>query len=133
METPKYSLLAEHNQGRAQSPETPHDVEGKNWSQVEEHHSRLALSKNTGVEKEKSQRHDHAEEEKHFVAQGKLHAHAREGNEICQSRSLLPVSSMNTSSSDGVAISRDDSSLPAASRCLTSATMTGAVRGQCST
>ena len=55
---------------------------------------------------------DDAEKQKHFIAQRQLDAHAGEGEKICQSRSLLPVSSMKTSSREGVAISRLTSSLP---------------------
>src|ERR1700740_937152 len=94
---------------------------------------RITLGEDPGIEKEEHQRHDHAEEEEHLVAQGKHHAGARQGSEVRQSRSLLPVSSMKTSSSDGVAISRLTSSLFSASRCFTSATIAGAVRWQCRT
>ena len=105
MEATENSLLAKHHQRGAQSPETSHHVQGKNGAEKKWTFLRIALGEYAGVEKKETQRHDHAEKEKHFIAQRQLHAHAREGNEIGQSRSLLPVSSMNTSSSEGVAIS----------------------------
>src|SRR4029077_11315262 len=92
-----------------------------------------ALCKHRRIEKEKSQRHDDAEKEKHLVAQRQPHPHARQGKKVCQSRSLLPVSSMNTSSSEGVEISRLTSSLDCASRCFTSETMACGGRWQCNT
>src|SRR5256886_12806151 len=49
-------------------------------------------------------------------------AHARQGGKVSQSRSLLPVNSMKTSSREGVAISRLTRSLFWASSCLTSET-----------
>ena len=82
-----------------------------------------ALGEDAGVEKEKAERHDHAEEQKHFIAQRESNAHAGERGEVSQSRSLLPVISMKTSSREGVAISRLTSSLPWASRYFTRATM----------
>src|SRR5258708_38329475 len=84
---------------------------------------RIAFGKNSGIEKKHAEREDHAKEEKHFVAHGKQNARARQTGKVTQSRSLLPVISMKTSSSEGVAISRLTSSLPSASRCLTRETM----------
>src|ERR1700740_2292527 len=83
----------------------------------------MALGEDSRVDEKHADREDHAKKEKHFVAQGELNAHAREAGKVSQSRSLLPVISMKTSSREGVAISRLTSSLPSASRCLTSETM----------
>src|SRR5208283_379540 len=91
------------------------------------------LGKNAAVEKENPHRHDQAEKEKCFISQRDANAHGGKREYRSQSRSLLPVSSMNTSSREGVAISRLTSSLPCASRYFTSDTMAGAVRWQCST
>src|SRR6202011_3265284 len=98
-------------------------------AEEEADHTRIALGEDSGVEKKHAKRKDDAEEEKHFVAQGELNAHAREAGKVFQSRSLLPVISMKTSSRDGVAISRLTSSLPSASRCFTRETM--ACGGRC--
>ena len=38
---------------------------------------RVALCEDAGVEEEKAERHDHAEEQEHFVAQREADAHAR--------------------------------------------------------
>ena len=108
----KNSLLAKHHQRGAEPPEAAHDVERQHRAEIEADDARHALSENAGVKKKEHQGHDDHEKEKHFVAKRKLNAHAREGGEVFQSRSLLPVSSMNTSSREGVAISRLTSSLP---------------------
>src|ERR1700758_5506810 len=93
----------------------------------------MALGENARVHKEHAERKNDAKKEEHFVAQGKLNAHAREAGKVSQSRSLLPVISMKTSSREGVAISRLTSSLPSASRCFTRETMACGGRCVCKT
>src|SRR5271168_465020 len=122
VEAPQDTLFAEHDQGGAKSPKASHYCESDYRTQKILNVARHAFCKDSGIEKEKAERHDHAEEQKHFIAQRELNAHAGECHEVCQSRNLLPVISMKTSSSEGEAISRLTSSLPCASRCLTSAT-----------
>src|ERR1700760_2567310 len=119
MEAPQNSLLAKSYQRRTQSPEAAHHVQRQDRADEISHGIRMPFGEHSGIEKEKAHRHDHAEKEKHLVAQSELHAHAGKGDEVRQSRKLLPVSSMNTSSSEGVAISRLTSSLPCASSDLT--------------
>src|SRR5271165_4983565 len=133
MKAAQDALLAKHNQSSAKSPETAHHVECEYGPEEKLNVTGHAFGKDSAVKEEKAQRHDHAEEEKHFIAQRQLHAHAREGHEVGQSRNLLPVSSMKTSSREGVAISRLTNSLPCASRHFTRETIAGAVRGVCRT
>src|SRR5580704_4745619 len=123
MEAAKDALLAKHNESRAEPPKAAHNGEGHDRTQEEFDDLGLAFGKDPGIEKEKGKRHEDREEQKHFIAQRELNAHAGECGEVSQSRSLLPVISMNTSSREGEAISRLTSSLPWASRCLTMATM----------
>src|SRR5260221_2029718 len=127
------ALFAEHHKSRAESPEAAHHVQRQHRTKVELDLSRITFGEDAAIEKEKAKRHDYTEEEKHFVTQCQAHAGARQRSQIAQSRSLLPVSSMNTSSSEGVAISRLTSSLPCASRCLTNATIACGGARQCST
>src|SRR5690349_20462389 len=133
METPQNSLLAKVDEHCAQAPEAAHYVERDHRTKKEAHYARVALGKNPGIEKKHPQREYHADKEKHFVAQSELNAHAREAGKISQSRSLLPVISMKTSSREGVAISRLTSSLPSASRCFTRETMACGGRWVCRT
>src|SRR5712671_4488225 len=133
VETAEDALLAEHDQHGAEAPEAAHDVQCDYGAEEEADHTRVALSENSCVQEEHAQRKDDAEEEKHFVAQGQLNAHAREAGKISQSRSLRPVISMKTSSKEGVAISRLTNSLPSASRCFTSETIACGGRWVCRT
>ena len=123
VEAAKDALLTERDEGGAESPEAAHHGEGDDGAEEEADDVRITFGENAGVEEEKAEGHDHAEEEKHFVAQREANAHRGECEEVLQSRSLLPVSSMKTSSRDGVAILRLTSSLPWASRCFTRETM----------
>src|SRR6267378_425555 len=104
VEAAQDALFPKHDESGAESPEAAH-------------------REDSGVEEEKSEGHDHAEKQKHFIAQRELNAHTRQGGEVCQSRNLLPVISIKTSSSEGEAISRLTSSLSWASRCLTRETI----------
>src|SRR5580704_1290367 len=133
MEAAKDALLAKHNESRAEPPKAAHNGEGHDRTQEEFDDLGLAFGKDPGIEKEKGKRHEDREEQKHFIAQRELNAHAGECGEVSQSRSLLPVISMNTSSREGEAISRLTSSLPWASRCLTMATMVCGGRCECRT
>src|SRR5262249_10943721 len=123
MKAAQNALLAKHDECRAESPEAAHNVEGENGTKVEGHAVRVALGKDAGIEEEENHRHEDDEEEEHLVAERERNAHSGEVEEVFQSRSLLPVSSMKTSSSEGVKISRLTRSLLSASRCLTSETM----------
>src|SRR5205823_3427430 len=123
----------EHYQRRAKSPETAHDVQGQHWPKIEPDLDWIGLREHAAIQKEESQRHNHAEKEKHFVAQGELHARPCQRAQIAQSRNLLPVSSIKTSSRDGVAISRPTSSLLCDSRYFTSETIACGGRRQCRT
>src|SRR5579872_864733 len=129
METPEDALFTEGDESGAESPEAAHDRERNYRTEKKANLLRIALGEDSCVQKEKSKGHDHAEEEKHFVAQGEADAHRGKCEEVLQSRSLLPVSSMKTSSRDGVAMLRLTSSLPWASRCFTRETM--ACGGRC--
>src|SRR3981081_1429279 len=133
MKAPQNALLAKHDQSGAESPETAHDVESEHRAKIESHRAGRALGEDPAIEEEKAERHDDGEEEKNFVARRKTDAHVGESKKISQSRSLLPVSSMKTSSREGVAISRLTSSLPLASRCLTSETIACGGRWVCRT
>ena len=129
----KNALFAEHDQRGAEAPKAAHDVESQNRAEIKSAIVWNAFGKDAKPEEEETERHDDAEKEKHFVAQRQADAHARQGGEVPQSRSLLPVISMKTSSSEGEAISRLISSLPPASRCLTSETMVWGGRCVCRT
>src|SRR6202030_4354066 len=131
MEAPQNSLFPEGDEGGAQTPEAAHDREGYDGPEKVAHALGNALGENSGVKKKETEGHDHAEKQKHFVANGQLNSHAGESGKITQSRNLLPVSSMNTSSSEGVAISRETSSFPVDSRCFTRETMACGGRWHC--
>src|SRR3984893_10595477 len=133
VEAAKNPLLAKGYEHGAQAPEAAHYVEGDHRTEEETDRARNALGEDAGVEEKHAEREDDDEEEEHFVAQGELNAHAREAGKVSQSRSLLPVISMKTSSREGVAISRLTSSLPSASRCSTSETMACGGRWVCRT
>src|SRR5882724_1130655 len=119
MESAENSLLAEHDQGGAESPEAAHDVESQNGAQKEADFAGIAFGKDAHIKKKQNHREKDDEEEEHPVAKGQGNAHACQGEEVSQSRSLLPVSSMKTSSSEGVKISRLTRSLLSVSRYLT--------------
>src|SRR5689334_9165528 len=106
MKSPEDPLFAKHHQRGAESPEAAHDVECQHRAEIETDDSRYALGKYAGVKKKEHQRHDDYKKEKHLVAESNLDAHARHGGKVSQSRSLLPVNSMKTSSREGVVISR---------------------------
>src|SRR6266404_2177562 len=133
VEAAENSLLAKRYEHGAKTPEAAHYVEGDHRAEKEADHARIALGEDSGVEEKHADRKDDAEEEEHFIAQGELNAHARETHKVAQSRSLLPVISMKTSSREGVAISRLTSWLPSASRCLTRETMVCGGRWVCRT
>ena len=133
MEAPKDSLLAKHDKSGAESPKTAHDVKSEEGAEIKTYGPRHALGKYPGIKEEKGERHHDNEEKEHLVAKSKPDAHARQRSEVSQSRSLLPVTSIKTSSNDGVAISRLTSSLPSASRCFTRATIACGGRWQCRT
>src|SRR5262249_55318113 len=123
VEAPQDALLAKGHQCGAQSPKTAHDRQRDDRAEKEPDDRGVPLGDHAREEKEKAEGHDDAEEHEHLIAQRKTNAHSRECKKVLQSRSLRPVSSINTSSSEGVEISRPTSSLPRASRCLTSETM----------
>ena len=133
MEAAKNPLFAEQDEGGAKTPEAAHDVEGQHRAEIKADDARQALGENACVEKKNRERHDQHKEEEHFVAESNLDAHARQGGKVSQSRSLLPVNSMKTSSREGVAISRLTRSLFWASSCLTSETMVCGGRCECRT
>src|ERR1700720_1634710 len=133
MEAPQNSLFPEGDQRGTQTPEAAHDRESYDGAQKVSHTLRNAFGEDSGVEKKEAEGHDHAEEQKHFIANGQLNSHAGQTDKITQSRSLLPVISMNTSSREGVAISREISSLPWDSRCFTRETMACGGRWHCKT
>src|SRR6266404_635554 len=123
MKAPQDSLFPERDESRAEAPETAHHVECENGAEIKRGHLRNALGNNSQPQEEKCERHNDNKEEEHFVAHGQADAHARECDKVFQSRSLLPVSSMKTSSREGEDISRLASSLPWTSRCFTRETM----------
>src|SRR3984893_17812673 len=127
------TLLAKRDKHGAEAPEAAHYVQRDYRAEEEADHTWIALGEDSCVEEKHADWEDYAEEEEHFVAQGELNAHAREAGKVSQSRSLLPVISMKTSSREGVAISRLTSSLPSASRCFTSETMACGGRWVCRT
>ena len=133
VEAAKNPLFAEQDESGAKTPKAAHDVEGHHRAEIKADDARHALGENACVEKENRERHDQHKEEKHFVAESNLDAHARQGGKVFQSRSLLPVYSINTSSKEGVAISRLTSSLPWASSCLTKETIVCGGRCECKT
>src|SRR6476660_2003571 len=106
VEAPQNALFAKHDQGSAETPEAPHHVQGNDWSKKIANLLRIAFGKNPRINEKHAKGKDDAEKEKHFIAQRQLDAHARQIAEITQSRSLLPVISMKTSSREGEAISR---------------------------
>src|SRR4029077_8204953 len=80
-----------------------------------------------------TQRKYKTKEDEGAVAKCQAHADLRECPGVSQSRGLLPVSSRKTSSSEGAAISKLESSFPFASRYLTSDTMVCGTRVECIT
>src|SRR3989441_7269164 len=127
------ALLAKHHQLHAQSPEAAHHRQAQHWTHQVGGLSRIAPAKDAEVKEKKRQRHHQAEEDEGAVAQRQPHARLGECPSCPQSRSLLPVSSRKTSSSEGAEISRLESSFPCASRCFTRATMVCGGRVECST
>src|SRR6266436_3316362 len=119
VEAPQNALFAKHDQGSAETPEAAHHVQGDDRPKKIANLLRITLGENSRVNEKHAQRKNNAEKKEHFVAQRQLDTHARQIGEVIQSRSLLPVISMKTSSREGEAISRLTSSLPWASRCLT--------------
>ena len=138
-ETAKNSLLAECDELHAESPEAPHHGHREDRAQDVRRPSHGAICEDQHEEEEEAERHDQAEKQECAVAHGEAHA------DFCQrpgirkrvrahySRSLRPVSSMKTSSSDGENISRLCSSLFSASSCFTSATIVCGGLEECST
>jgi ribosomal protein L1 len=112
MEAAQDALFAEHDEGGTEAPKAAHDGKGNDRAEEKLDGQRNASGEDSSVKKEKSERHDHAEEEKHFIAQREANAHAGQSGEVCQSRNLLPVISMKTSSREGEAISKLINSLP---------------------
>src|SRR5713101_4683361 len=133
VEAAQDSLFPERDKSRAESPETAHHIKSEDGAEIKRHHLRNALGKYPQPYEEKSKRHHQDKEEEHFVSHGQLDAHARECDKVLQSRSLLPVISMKTSSREGEDISRLTSSLPPASRCLTRETIVCGGRFECNT
>ena len=133
VEATQNPLFAKQNECSAQPPETAHHIESHDRTEVKSAALWNAFGKDAKPEKEESERHDNYEKEEHLVAERNLDAHARQSGEVFQSRSLLPVNSMKTSSRDGVAISRLTSSLPPASRCFTRETIVCGGRWECRT
>src|SRR5580658_4562411 len=123
VEAAQNALLAKRDESDAEPPKTAHDVKCDHRSQEIGDQARLAFGENSRIEKKHADREDRAEKEKHAIAQSEQNAHAGKCGEVSQSRSLLPVISMKTSSREGEAISRLTSSLPSASRCLTRSTI----------
>src|SRR5260370_4493414 len=123
VEAPQNALFAKRDQGGAETPKAAHHVQGDDGPEEIANHARIALGEDPRVDEKHAKRKDNAEKEEHFVAQGQLDAHTGQIGEVTQSRSLLPVISMKTSSREGEAISRLTSSLPWASRCLTMETI----------
>src|ERR1700730_12502962 len=106
VKAPKNTLFAKHDQRSAETPEAAHHVQGDHRPKKIAHLLRITLGENSRVDKKHAKRKNNAEEKEHFVAQRQLDAHTRQIGEITQSRSLLPVISMKTSSREGEAISR---------------------------
>jgi hypothetical protein len=78
MEAAKNALFPEHDESSAKPPEAAHDGEGDDRSQEKFDDHWLTFGEHAGIEKEKSERHKHGEEQKHFIAHGELNAHAGE-------------------------------------------------------
>jgi len=106
VEAAQDSLLTKGHESDADSPERAHKPPESYRSEQKANGVRVALREDAREEEEKTEGHDQAKKTKCFIAQGEAHAHVREREKVLQSRSLLPVSSMKTSSRDGVAISR---------------------------
>lgn len=79
VEATENALFAEKDESGAESPEAAHDGEAHDRAEKIADTLRIALSEDAGVKEEKAEGHNHAEKEKHFVAQGELNAHAGEG------------------------------------------------------
>src|SRR5260370_35352274 len=116
MKAAQYPLLSEHHESGAGSPEAAHHVEGDDRPTKITYSARITAGEYSGIEKKHAERKDRTEEKKHFVAQGELNTRERQPGTMRQSRSLLPVISMKTSSREGEDISKLPRSLPPASR-----------------
>src|SRR5712664_157840 len=111
-EAPRNALFAKHDHRSAKTPEAAHHVQGDDRPKKIANLLRITLGENSRVNEKHAKRKKNDEKKEHLVAQRQLDAHARQIGEVIQSRSLLPVISMKTSSREGEAISRLTSSLP---------------------
>ena len=82
VEASQDALFAKHDESGAKSPKAAHYGESDHRTQQIPNAARHALCEDSGVEKEKAEGHDHAEEQKHFIAQRELNAHAGECEEV---------------------------------------------------
>ena len=131
-EAAQNSLLAEHYQLDAESPEAAHHRECENGAEdVGDPIRLLPPAEDKDEEEEKCERHDEAEKKERALRMARR-MRIFVSVQVCltgfdasqfHSRSRRPVSSMKTSSRDGENISRLCSSLLSASSCLTSATI----------
>jgi hypothetical protein len=76
MEAAQNALFPESDERGAQAPEATHDGEGHDGTEKVAHSFRSAFGENPGIKKKETEGHDHAEEQKHFVANGQLNSHA---------------------------------------------------------
>src|SRR5579872_3840355 len=130
-EAPQDALFAEGHQLHAQSPEAAHHGNGQDRRQHVGHGGDVAAREESEKQEQEDQRKDQAEKNKGAIAQRQAHADLGQCPGVSQSRRLLPVSSRKTSSSEGAAISRLESSLPCASRYFTRETMVAGTRVEC--
>src|SRR5207249_11306327 len=92
MEAAQNPMFATHHESGAKTPEAAHHVESDDRAQEITDGARIAAGENAGIQKKHAEGEDHAEEEKHFVTQGKQNARAGQTGKVAQSRSLLPRS-----------------------------------------
>src|SRR3974390_1593939 len=75
VEASQDTLFAKHDQGGAKSPKATHDRESDYRAKKIAYGGWRAFCKDSGIEEEKAEGHDYAEEQKHFIAQRELNAH----------------------------------------------------------
>src|SRR4029077_12151946 len=69
VETAEDALLAKRYESGAQSPKASHHRKAQNRGEEESDASGKASGKDSSIEKEKGKRHEHREEQEHFIAQ----------------------------------------------------------------
>src|SRR4029077_5338207 len=104
VKAPQDSLFAKGHESDAQTPEGAHHGQRDNRTEQKANGVRITLGEDRREEEKETEGHDQAEEHERFVAQGQAHAHDRESQKVLQSRSLLPVGWMKTSSREGGAV-----------------------------